>query len=94
MSPRVVLPWLLVTLAACDAAGLQGGPFIRDVPEQVAALAAPNQDLSAVRLMPEDGCYWYRHKGPVETTLLPLRSKDGSPICVSVTPEEEAAETS
>ena len=51
------------------------------LPEAAVAIAAPNQDLSAVRIMPEDGCYWYRHVGPVETTYLPLRTTDGRPIC-------------
>jgi hypothetical protein len=31
--------------------------------------------------MPEDGCYWYRYVGPVETTYLPLRTIEGRPIC-------------
>ena len=52
------------------------------VPEQVVALAAPNQNLSAVRLGPADTCYWYRHSGPVEVTWLPLRTPGGNPICV------------
>ena len=53
------------------------------IPEQVAALAAPYQDVSTARLLPRDGCYWYLHHGPVETTLLPLRTIDGRPICVA-----------
>lgn len=48
---------------------------------QLSAMAAPYQDLQSVRLRPEDGCYWYRHVGPVETTMLPLRTVDGRPIC-------------
>ncbi|MFW8595023.1 hypothetical protein [Cribrihabitans neustonicus] len=52
------------------------------IPEEVAALAGPNQNLATARLMPEDGCYWYLHEGPVETTLLPLRTASGNPICV------------
>lgn len=55
--------------------------MIGDIPEAVAALAAPGQDLSTARLRPEDGCYWYIYSGPVETTLLPLRTIDGSVIC-------------
>jgi len=51
------------------------------VPEAVAALAAPGQDLQTARVLPEDGCYWYEHVGPVETTLLPLRAKGGGRIC-------------
>ena len=57
------------------------GPY-RPLPEQVAALAAPNQDLATARLRPEDNCYWYMHSGPVEDTLLPLRTTRGNPICV------------
>ncbi len=48
---------------------------------QLSALAAPYQDLQSVRLRPEDGCYWYRHIGPVEATMLPLRTPEGRPIC-------------
>ncbi|MFD2855951.1 hypothetical protein ACFSZS_15885 [Seohaeicola zhoushanensis] len=44
-------------------------------------MAAPGQDLQDVRVFPEDGCYWYRYVGPVETTYLPLRTRDGRPIC-------------
>lgn len=53
------------------------------VPEQVVALAAPYQDVSTARLLPRDGCYWYLHQGPVEATLLPLRTIDGRPICAA-----------
>ena len=48
---------------------------------QLSALAAPYQDLQSVRLRPGDGCYWYRHVGPVEATMLPLRTPEGRPIC-------------
>ena len=44
---------------------------------------ASGQDLSTARFMLEDGCYWYEHSGPVETTLLPLRTANGNPICVA-----------
>ena len=47
----------------------------------VVRLAAPNQDLSTARLLPEDGCYWYQHSGPVETAMVPLRAVGGNPIC-------------
>ena len=61
-------------------------PFrIGNIPESVAALAAPDQDLNAARLRPEDNCYWYMHSGPVEDTLLPLRTSGGNPICVKPT---------
>jgi hypothetical protein len=75
----------VLTLAGCEE--YQGGTtdassgFITNLPESVAALAAPYQDLSAVKVNPTDGCYVYRHVGPVETTLLPLRTPEGRPIC-------------
>ena len=56
---------------------------IGNVPDQVIAMAAPGQDLSSARLVPEDGCYWYSHRGPVETTLIPLRAVGGGPICTA-----------
>jgi hypothetical protein len=46
-------------------------------------LAAPDQDIATARLLPEDNCYWYEHNGPVEVTLLPLRTAAGNPICVA-----------
>jgi hypothetical protein len=56
--------------------------FVTDVPARVTELAAPYQDLSAVQFRRQDGCYWYRYAGPVETTMLPIRTRDGSKICV------------
>lgn len=79
-----VLGCALAALAACtEVGGGTGGSngYIGTLPEAVVALAAPGQDLKSVRLDPEDGCYVYRYAGPVETTFLPLRSKDGRPIC-------------
>tara|TARA_R110000796_G_scaffold39114_4_gene97843 strand:- start:1565 stop:1864 length:300 start_codon:yes stop_codon:yes gene_type:complete len=55
--------------------------FMTELPASVLAIAAPYQDLNAVKLQPSDGCFVYRHVGPVETTFLPLRSKSGNPIC-------------
>jgi hypothetical protein len=49
--------------------------------EQVLALAAPGQDLTQVRIE-SDGCYWYRYEGPVETTFLPVLTRDDRMICV------------
>ena len=75
----------LLTLGACAApfgTAMDGAaPNGAAVPEEVVAMAAPYQDVSSARLMPEDGCYWYRHVGPVETTMLPLRTVGGRPIC-------------
>ena len=92
--------WLLgcaaLSLAACDGfegtAGAPSGQFIGQLPDGVLAIAAPYQDLTAVRIDPADGCYVYRHVGPVETTFLPLRSVNGRPIC-SRPPAEAATQT-
>jgi hypothetical protein len=65
--------------------------FFKELPEGVAALAAPYQNLQEVVLMPEDGCYWYRHIGPVETTMLPLRTVAGRPICTQAAIKSSAA---
>ncbi|HEY9039812.1 MAG TPA: hypothetical protein VIN05_12820 [Roseovarius sp.] len=81
--------WLLgcapLFLAACeefDSAGNdRSGQFIKELPAGVRAIAAPYQDLTAVRVDPASGCYSYRHVGPVETTFLPLRTAEGRPIC-------------
>ncbi len=80
--------WLLgvaaALLSACDASYTGGGSpggYIAQLPEGVLAIAAPYQDLTAVKIDDTDGCYYYRHVGPVETTFLPLRSTTGRPIC-------------
>ena len=73
------LPFLaLAALVACAPSSR----FVDDLPEEVVELAAPNQNLDAVVLLEEDGCYWYEHVGPVETTLLPLMSRRGRHICM------------
>ncbi|MBY5933797.1 hypothetical protein KUV51_12370 [Tateyamaria omphalii] len=71
-------------LAACDEttqSGGAGGPFISPLPDNILAMADPKQDLNAVKVDPVDGCLVYRHVGPVETTFLPLRNREGRPIC-------------
>ena len=70
-----------VTLAACMPISDPSVPGSQ-LPEAVLSIAAPNQDLASARLVPETGCYWYEHRNPVETTLLPLRTANGNPICV------------
>lgn len=78
---------LVLLLGACSPSFDQEGreaeraPFT--VPETVIQIAAPYQDLTTARLRPEDGCYWYLYAGPVETTLLPLRTTEGRPICTA-----------
>ncbi|WP_113910497.1 hypothetical protein [Roseovarius dicentrarchi] len=82
--------WLLgcapFLLAACEeiegTSAATSERFITDLPPSLRELAAPYQDLSAVRLDPASGCYVYRYRGPVETTMLPLRTTDGRPLCV------------
>lgn len=73
-----------LALSGCVAGGAPSGDRpLPPLPEEVVAVAAPWQDLTTARLMPEDGCYWYQHQGPVETTLLPLRTPEGRPICAA-----------
>ena len=55
--------------------------FFKELPEGVRMVAAKNQDLTAVKIDPSNGCYVYRYRGPVETTFLPLRADNGRPIC-------------
>lgn len=77
---------LLMVLGACAAAvetpesGADPG-LLSEVPEGVRAIAAPYQDLTTVRIAPENGCYYYLWNGPVESTFLPLRTAQGNPIC-------------
>lgn len=73
---------LVVTGCTVPATAPQGvSTRVGNLPESVVRLAAPNQDLTTARLLPEDGCFWYQHNGPVETTLVPLRAVGGNPIC-------------
>lgn len=87
-------PLCLLLSAACtpttEATPASDPQFLEVVPEPVLAAAAPWQDLAAVTLREDDGCYWYRHVGPVETTFLPLLTREGRPICTRA-PEAVAA---
>ena len=76
-----MVPALTLALGACTLPEPTPPPDQGGVPEAVVALAAPGQNVQTARVLPEDGCYWYEHVGPVETTLLPLRTRDGSRIC-------------
>jgi len=84
----ILLSIALLALGACTVPISQATDkstgFIKELPEGVALLAAPFQNLQEVTLRPEDGCYWYRHIGPVETTMLPLLTVEGRPICTQV----------
>ncbi|MFW2541801.1 hypothetical protein ACN2XU_04095 [Primorskyibacter sp. 2E107] len=79
----LLCPLILSAVAACEPVpgGGAASPGIVTVPESVSSIAAPFQDLSTARIKAEDGCYWYTHRGPVETTELPLRTTAGNPIC-------------
>ena len=81
---------LFIGLSAC-AEGTRNGDFLRELPEEVIARAAPNQNLDAVTSLEEDGCFWYQHVGPVETTLLPLVSTRGRHLCTVREEDAEAA---
>jgi hypothetical protein len=72
-----------VTVSGCVAPGAETDGRPAPLPEAVVALADPAQDLASARLLPEDNCYWYDHVGPVETTALPLLTRDGRPICTA-----------
>ncbi|MEX0369130.1 MAG: hypothetical protein AB3N09_10475 [Tateyamaria sp.] len=80
-------------LSACDetTTAADGGPFINPLPDRIVEIAGPNQNLNAVKVDPVDGCLVYRHVGPVETTFLPLRTKEGRPICTRAAPEAAPA---
>lgn len=79
-----MLPLAFLALAACDdtVSGVATGPdgYLETVPPEVAALAAPDQNLQTVQLR-SDGCYWYLYEGPVETLMVPLRANTGGKIC-------------
>ena len=70
---------LLALLAGCVTPTPEGET--EALSEEVLALAAPGQNTTDVRLE-SDGCYWYRYEGPVETTYLPLMTRDDRMICV------------
>ncbi|WP_224815258.1 hypothetical protein [Hasllibacter sp. MH4015] len=76
-----------VWLAACASLALAGCVTptpegqVEELPDEVLALVAPGQDPSSARLEP-DGCYWYLHRGPVESTYIPLLTREQRMICV------------
>ena len=84
----------LFAVGACETIpGTDGGRFLSPVPEGVLSVADPRQNLEQVVLLEEDNCYWYNHTGPVETTLLPLRSTDGRTICAPKPATDDSAES-
>jgi len=83
---KTVLGLGLVFLALSGCMALEGTTadgVLAKVPEEVLEIADKRQNLGAVRINPDDGCFEYRHIGPVETTFLPLRSTEGRPICTA-----------
>ena len=83
---NVMIGATLLFTAGCaipPSSGSEAANAIGNIPDRVVAMAAPNQDISTARLVPDDGCYWYEHSGPVETTLVPLRTPNGSRICTA-----------
>ena len=72
----------LVSACAVTMTEPQDASPTPSIPEEVIAIAGPNQDLMSAFLRPEDSCYWYMHNGPVEQTPLPLRTADNRPICI------------
>ena len=69
----------ILAISACVSTTPEGQT--EEISEEVRALAAPGQDLTQVRIE-SDGCYWYRYEGRVETTFLPLMTRDNRMICV------------
>jgi hypothetical protein len=67
-----------VGLAACVAETPPGETAV--LPPEVMSLVAPGQDVATARIE-SDGCYWYLHRGPVETTYIPLLTRDDRMIC-------------
>ena len=81
---RLGVPLLgALLLGACDTTAQNPTQNIGNLPEAVLELAGPGQNLATARFQEEDGCYWYEHNGPVEKTLLPLRTASGNPMCVT-----------
>lgn len=81
--PAIAAMLLLTACATVPDAEISGSAadVLEELPPELLAIAAPHQDLTSVRIQPEDGCYWYQWIGPVETTYLPVRTVDGRPIC-------------
>lgn len=83
MKPQHLLPAALLLLLGACATVPEEDPngFLTELPEEVLAIVGPNQNVHAVVMSQEDGCYWYQHVNAVEATLLPLLSTEGRRIC-------------
>ena len=83
--PAKIVALGILAVAGCTVENPDGSLSVpTNVPPAVVEAAAPNQDLSFVELRESDNCFWYRYRGPVETTMLPLRNRSGRPICAQV----------
>ena len=83
-SNRSVVIASLLLLSACVTPVTEeadASPYLAELPPGLAEMAGPNQDLTRVMIMPEDGCYWFAYTNIVETTHLPLLTRDNRPIC-------------
>ena len=60
-------------LGACATSNPNGTSEIGNVPETVANLAGPGQDLSTARYREDDGCFWYVHIASEGISLIGLR---------------------
>jgi len=80
----MVLAAVLITAGCGNMTARTAAPEtdIQNLPPTLIALVAPGQDVATARLLQDDNCYWYEHRGQVETTLLPLTTAEGRPICM------------
>ena len=78
---NVILGLALLGLSACVTATPEGETVL--LPAEVLALVAPGQDTNSARLE-ADGCYWFLYRGPVESTFIPLVTREGRMICTVV----------
>lgn len=97
-TPLILLIGAVAALGACTGmpmptAAVAPTSPASGVPQEVRDIAAPFQNVETARVLEDDNCYWYEHQGPVETTLLPLRSVRGNPICAAPPAPEPAPAT-
>jgi len=78
MIPRLTVVAGCVALSACVVAPEEETVALSP---EVLAIVAPGQAIGSARIE-ADGCYWYRHRGPVETTYIPILTDEGRMICI------------
>ena len=81
LRPVALVLGCVIAVAACAPTATPPGETVA-LPPEVLGLIAPGQDASTARLE-SDGCYWYLHRGPVESVYIPLLTRDQRMICVS-----------